>query len=85
MENKPVKMPSRMLDLSSPLDNETILDHPRGTPENRMSDGELRDKFVECAGSRMPIEQIDRVVETCFDLDELDDIGELMPQLVVQA
>ena len=61
------------------------VDHPRGTPENRMSDGELRDKFVECAGPRMPVEQIDRVVDTCLALDELDDIGELMPQLIVQA
>jgi 2-methylcitrate dehydratase len=59
------------------------VDHPRGTPENRMSDAELRDKFIECAGSRMPVEQIDRVVETCLGLEQLDDIGELMSQLVL--
>src|SRR5882672_5491280 len=37
------------------------VDHPRGNPENRMTDDELRQKFIDCAGARMPIEQIDRV------------------------
>jgi 2-methylcitrate dehydratase PrpD len=60
------------------------VDHPRGTPENRMSDSELRDKFVECAGERMPSDQIDQVVETCLALDALDDIGGLMPLLAVR-
>jgi 2-methylcitrate dehydratase len=59
------------------------VDHPRGTSENRMSDSELRDKFIECAGSRMPVEQVDRVVETCFDLEQLDDIGGLMSELIL--
>ena len=49
-----------------------------------MSDSELRDKFVECAGERMPSDQIDQVVETCLALDALDDIGGLMPLLVVR-
>ena len=61
------------------------VDHPRGTPENRMSDGELRAKFIECAGPLMPVEQIDRVVETCLGLEQLDDIGELMSRLVLDA
>ena len=30
-----MKMPSRMLDLSSPLDNETVLDHPFMRPKIR--------------------------------------------------
>ena len=49
-----------------------------------MSDSELRDKFVECAGDRMPSDQIDQVVETCLALDALDDIGALMPLLAVR-
>ena len=60
------------------------VDHPRGNPENRMSDDELRGKFIDCAGARMTIEQVDRVVETCLGLEMLDDIGELMPLLVVR-
>jgi 2-methylcitrate dehydratase len=60
------------------------VDHPRGNPDNRMSDDDLRQKFVDCAGDRMAADQIDRVVETCFALETLEDIGELMPQLVVR-
>jgi len=54
------------------------VDFPRGNPENRMSDGELRDKFVECAGARMDAAQIDRIIDTCMKLDRLGDVGELM-------
>ena len=59
------------------------VDHPRGNSENRLSDEELRDKFIECADSRMSITQVDRIVETCLNLEKLDDISDLMPQLVV--
>jgi hypothetical protein len=31
----------------------------------------------------MPVEQVDRVVETCLGLEQLDDIGELMSELVL--
>jgi 2-methylcitrate dehydratase len=59
------------------------VDHPRGNPENRMSDDELRRKFIDCAGTRMTSEQVDRVVEACLRLEMLDDIGALMPLLQV--
>jgi 2-methylcitrate dehydratase len=59
------------------------VDFPRGNPENRMSDAELRDKFIECAGSRLAATQVDRIIETCMNLERLDDIGELMGQLAV--
>jgi 2-methylcitrate dehydratase len=59
------------------------VDFPRGNPENRMSDGELRDKFVECAGARMDAAQIDRIIDTCMTLERLGDVGELMGQLAL--
>ena len=59
------------------------VDHPKGNAENRMSDDDLRQKFIACADDRMPLEQIDRVVETCLNLEKLDDIGALMPHLVL--
>ena len=59
------------------------VNYPRGNPENRMSDGELRDKFIECAAGRISSRQVDDVIQTCMNLDDLDDIGELMPQLRV--
>ena len=62
---------------------EKQIDFPRGTPENRMSDNEVRDKFIECTRSLISTAQVDRIVETCLNLERLDDIGELMPLLVV--
>ena len=59
------------------------VDFPRGNPENRMSDSELRDKFIECAGARLQIAQIDRIIETCMAIEKLADFGDLMGQLAV--
>jgi 2-methylcitrate dehydratase len=61
------------------------VEFPRGNPENRMSDAELRDKFIECAGARLQTAQIDRIIETCMNIDELPDFGELVGQLAVTA
>jgi len=57
---------------------------PRGNPENRMSDAELRAKFIECAGARLDTARIDRIIETCMEIECLADIGDLMGQLVVE-
>ncbi len=59
------------------------VDTPRGNADNRMSDDELRDKFIGCADGRMPYAQVDRIVETCLSLEKLDDIGDLMPLLAL--
>ena len=59
------------------------VDFPRGNPENRMSDAELRAKFVECAGARMDAAQIDRIIDTCMTLERLGDVGDLMGQLAL--
>ena len=49
-----------------------------------MSDEEIRDKFVDCTRSLMTDTQVDRIVETCLNLEKLYNIGELMPLLVVE-
>jgi 2-methylcitrate dehydratase len=59
------------------------VDYPRGNPENRMSDVELRDKFIECAGDRMSGGNIDGIIDTCMNLENVEEIGDLMSQLVV--
>jgi hypothetical protein len=46
-----------------------------------MSDDELRSKFIECAGDKMPLSKIDSVIETCMNLDRLPEIGPLLEQL----
>ena len=62
---------------------EKQVDFPRGTPENRMSNDEIRDKFVDCTRSTMTTDQVDRITEACLNLENMDDIGELMLLLVV--
>jgi len=44
----------------------------------------LRDKFIECAGSRLDTARIDRIIETCMTIEHLADVGDLMEQLVVE-
>lgn len=60
------------------------VDHPKGDTKNRMTEEEIRGKFLECAVSLMTTEQVDRVIDTCMHLDSLKDIGELMPLLVLE-
>jgi hypothetical protein len=50
-----------------------------------MSDAELRDKFIECAGNRMNATQVDRIIETCMNIEQVGDIGELMGELALPA
>ena len=59
------------------------VEFPRGNPENRMDDSELRGKFIECAGARSSLSRIDQVIETCMNLQNLNDIGELIKLLEV--
>jgi len=59
------------------------VDHPKGNAENKMTDDDLRDKFIDCANGRLKDSQVDRIVETCFALESLDDIGTLLRQIVL--
>lgn len=61
------------------------VDHPKGHPRNRMTDDEIRSKFLECAENLMPESQVDHIVEMVMNLERLENIGTLMPQLIVRA
>ena len=61
------------------------VDHPKGNTQNKMTDDELRDKFIDCANGRLTNSQVDRIVETCFALESLDDIGDLFGLMVLPA
>jgi 2-methylcitrate dehydratase len=61
------------------------VDHPKGNAGNKMTDDDLRDKFIDCANGRLKDSQIDRIVETCFALESLDDVGTLLRQIVLPA
>lgn len=53
------------------------VDYPRGHARNPMPDQEVIDKFRDLASTYMTDDQMNRLIETVFSLDKLDDIGEL--------
>jgi 2-methylcitrate dehydratase PrpD len=61
-------------------------DFGKGSPANPMSDGELADKFRECAAwGRLPKAKAEKVIELVFDLEKLKSVRELTRLLAVGA
>ena len=58
------------------------VDYPKGHPLNPMTDEEVIGKFRPMAAKHMSESEVDRLIDTIFKLDKLDDIGELMSLLV---
>jgi len=58
------------------------VDYPRGHARNPMTDGEIVEKFKSMAAKRMKEDQMKRVIDTVFSLDEVEDIGELNQLMV---
>jgi 2-methylcitrate dehydratase len=61
------------------------IDYPKGDPKNSMSDKELEDKFKSMASKFMSAEQMERVIETIYQLEGLDNVGNLMKQLIFEG
>jgi 2-methylcitrate dehydratase len=61
------------------------IDYPKGDPKNSMSDGELEEKFTSMASKFMSAEQMERATETIYQLETLDNIGDLMRQLIFEG
>jgi 2-methylcitrate dehydratase PrpD len=59
------------------------VDLPKGEPANPLTDGELRAKFVDCAGLLLPQVVIERVLDMLTSLESLDDIFQLIDVLTV--
>jgi len=57
------------------------VDYPKGDPRSPMSEEELLEKFYSLADPVIPREKQDRIVETIWKLDQLNDIGEFMTLL----
>jgi 2-methylcitrate dehydratase len=53
------------------------VDYPRGHARDPMTDDEIVDKFKTMASRYMDKEHMDRLINTVFELDKLDDIGKL--------
>jgi 2-methylcitrate dehydratase PrpD len=54
----------------------------RGTPSAPLDDDELDAKFRELVGPVLGEERTERLLATCWQLDELDDVSELLAQTV---
>lgn len=59
------------------------IDLPKGHPKNRMTDDDIRRKFLECADGLLPTARVDRVIETVMSLERVDDVRTVMPLLAV--
>jgi len=49
-----------------------------GNIHRPLSDRQLEEKFRDQALAILPPDQVDRVIELCWRLDTLDDLGELL-------
>jgi len=57
--------------------------YPKGHPKNAMTDNEVEDKFRRQAVDLLPADQIDAVLETCWNLEQSASVGELMTLLAL--
>jgi 2-methylcitrate dehydratase PrpD len=55
----------------------TVVRHAIGSSERPMTDADLEAKFAGLAEGIIPTERMHRVVELCWNLDNLDDVAEL--------
>jgi len=54
------------------------VDHATGAPENPMSDAQLEDKFRNLVSRVLSKEQSEKLLARLWDIDKVDDIGEIM-------
>lgn len=52
--------------------------YPKGHPRNPMTDAEIEEKFHTLAGPIMDEKHRKKLIEKCWKLDKLDDIGDLV-------
>jgi 2-methylcitrate dehydratase len=60
------------------------VDYPRGHARNPMTDQEVIAKFKDMASVRMKEAQMNRLIESVFALEKLDDIGTLLRLMVFE-
>ncbi|MFH0768666.1 MAG: MmgE/PrpD family protein [Chloroflexota bacterium] len=58
------------------------VDYPKGHPLNPMTDEELRSKFCSLAAKFLDEQQIQRLADTIFSLEEINDISQFIKLLV---
>ncbi|MBI2986079.1 MAG: MmgE/PrpD family protein [Deltaproteobacteria bacterium] len=58
---------------------------PKGHPMNPMTDADVEEKFCSMAGKFMGEQQMRQIVDTVYNLEKIDDIGELVKLLVIRG
>jgi 2-methylcitrate dehydratase len=61
------------------------VDLPKGQPGNPMTDDEIKAKFSNMAEKLMPKSQVDAIIKTVYNLDDVKDVSELTKLLVARS
>jgi len=61
------------------------VDYPLGHPKQRMSDQEVEDKFRRLAAGKLDRARMNKMIDVVWKLDQLKDVGALMPLLRVKG
>ncbi len=64
---------------------ERRIDEPHGFGSSPLSDREIEDKVRGLAAGRVEPDQIERLIEACWGLDQLDDLSRLTRLLVIES
>jgi 2-methylcitrate dehydratase len=57
--------------------------HPKGHPMNPMTDADVEKKFRSMAGKFMDEKHMRQIIDAVYNLEKLDDIGQLVKLLVI--
>ena len=61
-----------------------MITHPKGHPKNPMTDKEVETKFKIMADGILPQEQIEIILDKLWHLEDIKDMGEIIPLLFVE-
>ena len=59
------------------------VEHATGAPKNPLSDRQLDQKFRALVGDVLPKSRVERLLSTLWDLDQVDNVGEVIEQMRV--
>jgi len=60
------------------------IDHPTGTAENPLSDGQVEEKFRGLAGTVLPPDRVERATQLLWDFEKVSDVLEVLSLLALR-
>jgi len=61
------------------------VEYPKGDSSNRMTDGEVQEKFRKLTSGLIGEKKTDLIIDTVNNIEKIDDIGKLMDLLKIEA